>query len=252
MGNIQKFGAYTQEVRQAAAAEARKTKTNTIRLKAGRTVLRLCPRPAPLPPIVISHVHWLEPTPKKWVSFACPRLMAGKRCPECEFEAKIAASGSQVDQDEVYRRQAQCTIYTNAILESKDEDAPVIVQEFQFTDGIREKIDAIAEDFGDPWDVASGYYMSFNIPEGKNQRDCTVGAVNKGRAVPLDPDGDWVQQLKGFQNRVKLYSVEDIVSMMEGRGRPGGRPTNQRVLPAGDAGRGRTVADDDADDDDDD
>ncbi len=254
---IQKFSGYSREQRDQANKEAEKRPSSGLYklTKDARHVLRFCPAKPPNQAMTTVWEHFFQ-VGSNWVSFACPRQTNNDPCPECEYEETLKSSGNEADDKAAFKRSASLVHYANVIPGGAAAD-PQVVRMVSLSNNLRAKIDKQCEEYAkengleyfDFFDIENGCDIVINVPK-TGMRDVTVTLRRGGVAAPLDPDGDWVHQLKSFKRRTKLYPPGVILQLMDGvrlsdvTGRTTG--TNKRLT----SGK-RSVADDVDDDKDD-
>lgn len=255
--NLTRFGDYTPEMREEVNKEAEKVARGGLKLEPGLNVIvRFAPIPDAKAPFVTTFIHWLVLPDGKKRPIPCPRQLASKPCPECEYvQKRLPKVKNDADRRALFSRQPNITFYSNVIIGGADAD-PQIVKEFNYWDNFRQKLDSMIDDNNgvSPWHITKGYDVKIRVPsgKGKNSRDATVVAVAKGESAPLDPDGPWVMQTKTFAEHIRIYTPDEMLAIMEGDGEAGssGRRTSAKQL-----GSKRSVSDDvedeDVDEDDD-
>lgn len=261
--NIRKFGEYTPAMRAAVNKEAEKVSRGGLVLTPGsKNIVRFAPIPDSPMPFVTTFIHWIElPSGKKrW--FPCPTRLAGKPCPECEYEKEaVGKAKTKIDRDTIFKRSANLVHYSNVLIGGAEAD-PQIVKPFNYRDDFRQKLDEIQDnqDGISPWNLKEGYDVQIRVPagKGKNARDATIIVMHKGAATPLDEDGPWVSQLDTFADRVRVMKPSEISAIMNDDDEEAATKPSRKtagLLPSGK----RNVSDDvddedevDAEEDDDD
>ena len=235
MGSLVKYGSYSED----AAKEAKKTIDSAgsgdfIKIKEGRTKLRILPPPAGKEsPFVEVWKHYVR-FGDELIVMVCPRLTdkQGDRCVICDEVKELRASGKPSDRNKGYDMRAQLKAMANVVDRKNPEKG---IQVWELTQGQYDELVAIRTDPDDPCDFThplKGYDIHIDrVGTSKEDTKYSVDIARRSSPLAADEDGEdgydydtmneWIEDQSDLVSYKSLPSDKDLQSALEGE-RPGG------------------------------
>lgn len=232
MTSMVQYGSFDLEDVDGIDEELAKGGGSYIKLAVGKNVVRFIP---PLPGtkgFLMVHEHQLNLPNGDYVSFACPRLMAKKRCMICRKADKLKTTGNPADYDKAKEIFARKRIYSNVIDRRDEETGPKV---FAFGIKIWTQLKVLRQDEdvgGDFTDPKEGFDIIINrTGTGKND---TEYAVIPARTSPLG-DEEWIKEQGSLARFAAILSEEEMRKRLGGRDKKddgGGKQRRAEEPPA--------------------
>jgi len=216
------FGDFTMEDAEEAQREAEQTASRgrILKLRPGRTILRVLPPPKGQKLFRVAYVHYLDVPGVGRVSFNCPRLMAKRPCNVCKTEAELLATGEDVDFRKARKLKAKRQIFFNVVDRNNEEAGP---QPFRFGKMIEDQLIEIRQDEDDGGNFAhpiEGFDLKFSRKgEGQNDTEYKV-TVTGPNPKPLHDDpqvlAEWIESQPDLSRFLVVLSDEAIARKLAG------------------------------------
>ncbi len=243
MSNLQKYTPFTAEDAASERSELEKLGDSAfLKMKNGKNVLRFLPgRPGQKWATRIQQ-HFVKLSEEKTVSFACPRMMAKKACPACEWADKLRASGTTADFAAAKGYQTKMRAFANVVDRGNPEAG---VQVIGMGKGVYDDLCALAEDTTLGGDFTRPDALGYDIVIEKSGKGLdTEYKVFPARAQSGIGEESWLESMHDLSKHAVILPYEEIVKLMTGQG--GGRKQaggeGSAVEPR--APKRRTAADD--------
>ena len=227
MGNLVKYGSYTEE---AAAHEKelldKQGGGSFFNPEQGDNVIRFVPPPVGRnTPYAMVHQHFIKiPGAQSPASFNCPRMMAQRACPACQMADKLYKSGNPVDKENSKEYKAKLRVYAPIIDRQHPEKG---VQIYAFGKQVHDQLITIRND-GDYTHPIEGYDIVVNRTGKGKDTSYQVRAARKNSqlADTADQMNEWIELQPDVTKYSKVPSDDDIrsaLNMPSGSGStPGG------------------------------
>lgn len=204
----------------AREAEQNATQGRILKLRPGRTVLRVLPAPKGEKLFRVAYVHYLDVPGVGRVSFNCPRLMAKRPCSVCKTEAELLATGEDVDFRKSRKIKAKRQVFFNVIDRGNEEAGP---QPFRFGKTIEDQLIEIRQDEDDGGNFShptNGFDIKFSRKgEGMNDTEYKL-TVTGPNPKPLSDDPEqmreWIEEQPDLSRFLRVLSDEAIGRKLRG------------------------------------
>lgn len=216
------FGDFSLEDAEKEQKESEQAsgRSNILKLKPGRTVLRVLPPKKGEKLFKVAYVHYLDVPGVGRVSFNCPRLMAKRQCSVCRTEAQLMNTGEDVDYRKARKLKAKRQIFFNVINRAEEDAGPVA---FRFGKMIEDQLIEIRQDEEDGGNFAhpiEGFDLKFSR-KGEGQNDTEYKVVVTGpNPKPLHEDPavmkEWIENQPDLSRFLRVLSDEAIEKKLRG------------------------------------
>lgn len=191
-----------------------------LKLKPGRTVMRVVPPRKGEKLFKIAHVHYLDVPGVGRVSFNCPRLMAKRKCSVCDTAAKLEATGEDMDFRKAKKLRAKQQVFINVVVRDVEENGP---QPFRFGKMILDQLIEIRQDEDDGGNFAhpiEGFDLKISR-KGEGQNDTEYKVTTTGaRPSPLHEDAqtmrEWIENQPDLSRFMRVLSDDAIDRKLRG------------------------------------
>lgn len=220
MSNIQRWGTYDIAAAEAEAAEVAKASSGSfLKLKNGKTILRVLPPPLGRnSPFVITFQHTIDlPGMQNMLSMNCPRMMAKQPCLVCMEAERLKKTGRPADYDLAGDFFARIRVYCNVIDREQQEAGPMV---WAFGKSIHEQLTALRADTDAGGDFTNPTAEGFDISvtrTGTGRKD-TKYKVNPCRNNSELGNFDWIDIQADITRFGKSPSMQEMRKLLEENG----------------------------------
>lgn len=204
---------------QEKEAESQSGMGLIFKIPQGRSIIRAIP-PKPGERLMkVAYVHYIDVPGVGRVNFNCPRIMAKQACPACAQEAKLIATGSEVDSKKAYKLKAKRRLYMPIIVRGEEDNGPRILA---FGKMIEDQLLDIRKDEDDGGNFAhpiSGFDLKL-MRKGEKQNDTEYKVSKTGEVKPLSEDAaqmkDWIENQPSASRYLRVLSARQIEAKLNG------------------------------------
>lgn len=216
------FGDFTMEdaEEEQKAAEAATGGGKILKLKPGKTVLRVVPPLKGQKLFRVAYVHYLDIPGVGRVSFNCPRLMAKRPCATCTTEQKLLATGQDIDYRKARKLKAKRQVFINVIERADEERGP---RPFRFGKTIEDNLTEIRQDEDDGGNFShpiEGFDLKF-IRKGEGANDTEYKVTVTGPMPKLLHEDEavmreWIENQPDLSRYLRVLTDEQIEKKLRG------------------------------------
>ena len=221
--SLVKYGDFSADDAEEEAKERESERGSGafIKLKPGKTTLRVIP---PLPGKKwkrVIYVHYVDVPGAGRVSFNCPNLCAKLHCIVCAKQKQLEASGNEIDEKKARKLRPKRRCLVPAVDRADESAGPRV---FGFGTMIEDQLIELRkdEDIGGNFvDPVNGFDLAIiRTGTGENDTEYKVMPANKGRACKLSEDAvlfnQWIASQPNLDKWCKVLPADDIEKLLRG------------------------------------
>lgn len=215
------FGDFDEEEAAAQSKESEASRGTSIlmKLKPGKTTVRAIPPKQGEKLMKVAYVHYVDIPGVGRKSFNCPRQMAKQRCPVCDMENKLIATGNDADYNKAKKLHAKRRLYMNVIVRGREEDG---IKVLPFGTMIEDQLIEIRRDEEDGGNFShpiKGFDLKISR-KGEGQNDTEYKVSKTGDVKPLHEEAaqmnEWIGNQPSLDRFLRVLPLNKIEALLRG------------------------------------